>query len=620
MPIIYGVSIIILFTLTILLKKTEEKLEIIKAVTINFVLLFAYNTFVCYILNLINIPITLIILSVINFAISIPLIISIIKTKKIQEYTVSKTNIAVMILFIIITTIIININFGNLTKIRYVSMDSREHYKAGREFSEITNLFKKTGPNITTHSGFMPGAYTNVGIIFKILNPYIGTVELYKAYIIFEAFVYLLIGIVFYMLLEKYCKNINTKIIAIIFGIIYVLGYPLNAWISGFHYLMLGILYVETILYIVKEREDINLDSTLITTFLLNFGLILSYSLFCPFVYFAQFIYYIYKYKKHKNKIKLFLQTLVTLILPGIIGVTYLIVPSIGKVGGYIALEGWLYKNLWSNFIFFMPFTIYYIYTNIKNRKLEFDNIMFALLFIFILVLFIGTKTGKCSEYYFYKNYFIFWILIIYSSTKGMIELLKENKTKFIVNIYTIIYLVIFAVAMYHNKTYVTSKRNDSLNTTMEIFTFNKTMIIAKEAEFMKQKELELLKEMENIIEDNWQRENDILLITNPNEERWIQSLTGYINILYDDKEYAIKNLEQENYKYIVTFESKITYENKTYYYLLDIETGKEIKICYENVEKESMIEVKDSELLQTLFPLFMKKSQEVMVEMLKDF
>lgn len=70
--------------------------------------------------------------------------------------------------------------------------------------------------------------------------------------------------------------------------------------------------------------------------------------------------------------------------------------------------------------------------------------------------------------------------------------------------------------------------------------------------------------------------------------------------------------------KYLVT--SKITYENKTYYYLLDIDTGKEIKICYENVEKESMIEVKDNEFLQTLFPLFMKKSQEVMAEMLKDF
>ena len=95
------------------------------------------------------------------------------------------------------------------------------------------------------------------------------------------------------ILLERYCKTINTKIIAIIFGVIYVLGYPLNAWISGFHYLMLGILYVQTILYIVKEREDINFDYTLITMLLLNFGLILSYSLFCPFVYLAQFIYYI---------------------------------------------------------------------------------------------------------------------------------------------------------------------------------------------------------------------------------------------------------------------------------------------------------------------------------------
>lgn len=584
MPIIYTISIIILFILTILIKKSDKKLEIIKAVTINFVLILTYNTFVCYILNLINIPITLVILSVINFVISIPLIINIIKTKKIQRYTISKTNIVVVILLIIVTSIIMNINFGNLTKIRYVSMDSREHYKAGREFSEITNLFKENGPNITTHSGFMPGAYTNVGIIFKILNPYIGTVELYKAYIIFEAFVYLLIGIVFYMLLEKYCKNINTKIIAIIFGIIYVLGYPLNAWISGFHYLMLGILYVQTTLYIIKEREDINFDSALITTFLLNFGLILSYSLFCPFVYFAIFIYYIYKYTKHKNKIKLFLQTLVTLILPGIIGVTYLIVPSLGKVGGYIALEGWLYKNLWSNFIFFMPFTILYIYINIKNKKLEFDNIMFALLSIFILVLFIGTKTGKCSEYYFYKNYYIFWILIIYSSTKGMIELLKENKTKFIVNVYTIIYLVIFVVSMYYNKTYVTSKRNDSLNTTMEIFTFNKTMIIAKEAEFIKREELELLKETEKIIKGNWQRDNDILLVTNPNEERWIQSLTGYINILYDDKEYAIKNLEQENYKYIVTFESKITYENMEQYIKKE-----NMKIIYQNKERKNI-------------------------------
>lgn len=562
MPIIYIVSIIILFTLTILLKKSEGKLEIIKAVTINLVLLLAYNTFVCYILNLINIPITLISLSIINFIISIMLIVNIIRSKKIQKYTISRTNIVVVILLILLTTIIVNVNFGNLTKIRYISMDSREHYKAAREFCEITNLFKKQESNITTGSGFMPGAYTNVGIIFKILNPYIGTVELYKSYIIFEAFVYVLIGLIFYMLLEKYCNSINAKIIAIIFMVIYVLGYPLNAWISGFHYLMLGILYTQTAIYILKEREKLNFDSTLIIMLLINFGLILSYSLFCPFVYLAQFVYYMYKYIKDKNKIKLFLLTLVTLILPGIIGVTYLIVPAMGKIGGYIALEGWLYKNIWSNFLLFIPFTIYYIYINIKNKKVTFYNIMFVLLLVFMIVLFIGTKIGKCSEYYFFKNYYIFWILIVYSSTKGMIEFLRKRNFEFLVNLYTIIYLVIFIVAIYNNETYISWKNNDSLNSTMEIFTFNKTMIYARNAEFVKYEELQLLKEMENIIQDNWSKENNILLVTDPNEERWIQSLTGYINILFDDKEYALRNLKEENYKYIVTFENKRTYKD----------------------------------------------------------
>lgn len=584
MPIIYTISIIILFTLTILLKKTEEKLEIVKAVTINLVLLLAYNTFVCYILNLINIPITLIILAIINFIIAIPIIISIIKNKKVQKYTISKTNIVVMILLIIVTTIIINTNFANLTKIRYISMDSKEHYKAAREFLEITNLFKKPASNTTTGSGFMPGAYTNVGIIFKILNPYIGTVELYKAYIIFEAFVYLLIGLVFYILLEKFCNKINAKIIAVIFTIIYILGYPLNAWVSGFHYLMLGILYVEATLYIIKQREDINFDYTLIIMLLLNFGLILSYSLFCPFVYLAQFIYYIYKYTKHKNKIKLFLQTLVTLILPGIIGVTYLVLPVIGKVGGYIALEGWLYKNIWSNIILFIPFTIYYIYINIKNKKVTFDNIMFVLLLIFMGVLFIGTKIGKCSEYYFYKNYYIFWLLVIYSNTKGIIELLKEKKTTFIVNIYTSIYIILFVVFTYYNKTYVSWERNDSLNNIMEIFTFNKTMIEAKKAEFIGREELELLKETENIIKDNWKRENDILLVTDPNEETWIQALTGYKNILYNNKENAIQNLQEENYKYIVTFESKNTYKNIEQYIKKE-----KMKIIYQNKERKNI-------------------------------
>lgn len=578
MPLIYTISAIILFTVNLLLKKSEEKLEITKSIIITSVLALAYNTFVCYILNLINIPITLLSLSIINFIISITLIINIIKKKEIQKYTVSKTNILTSIILIIVIIIVTNINFGNLSKIRYISMDAREHYKAAMEFYYNDCLSNKATTNNTTTECFMLGTYTNIGILFKVLNPYIGMVNLYKVYIIFEAFTVLLTGLMFFMLLEKNANRISSKIILIIFSIIYTLGYPLNAWISGFQYLILGILYIEAIIQVSIESKKIEFDYKLMQMFLINFGLIMSYSLFCPFVYLAEFAYYIYQYIKDKNKIRLFLLTLATLILPGIIGITYLILPSFGKVGSYIALDGWLYKNLWSNFIFFIPFAIYAIYISIKNRKLTFENIMFITLIIYMLILFIGTKTGKCSEYYFYKNYFIMWLMLIYLSNKGMIEFIQKGNRMYIPAIFTAIYLIIFTMSIHNNNTYITQESNDSFDNTMEIFTFNKTMICAQNAQFIDEEEIDLLYRLETILQNKWQEEKNILLVTDPTQERWIQSLTGFVNILYDDKEYAIKNLEEENYKYIVTFENRVTYKNMEQYI-----NKENMKIIYEN-------------------------------------
>lgn len=66
--------------------------------------------------------------------------------------------------------------------------------------------------------------------------------------------------------------------------------------------------------------------------------------------------------------------------------------------------------------------------------------------------------------------------------------------------------------------------------------------------------------------------------------------------------------------KYIVI--SKIYYEGDYYYYLLDMETRKDIKICYENTKNQSMVEIRNKEIMQKLFPLFLKKSQETIAEM----
>lgn len=157
--------------------------------------------------------------------------------------------------------------------------------------------------------------------------------------------------------------------------------------------------------------------------------------------------------------------------------------------------------------------------------------------------------------------------MIILLNTKGMIKALQQKNGQYVVFTYTAIYLIIFSVSVYTGRTYVLQKADDSLSKTMEIFTFNNTMINAKNAEFITKDELTLYHEMEKVIQNNWKEyDNQILFITEPTQERWIQSITGYKNILFDDNQYAIQNLQEENYKYIVTFENRNTYQNMKKY------------------------------------------------------
>lgn len=81
------ISIISKFNIS---KKDGQKISIITTVAITAILALCYNIFVCYILDKIKIPITLLSLTIINLAISAGFIIKIAKDKQIQQYTIGK--------------------------------------------------------------------------------------------------------------------------------------------------------------------------------------------------------------------------------------------------------------------------------------------------------------------------------------------------------------------------------------------------------------------------------------------------------------------------------------------------------------------------------------------------
>ena len=67
-----------------------------------------------------------------------------------------------------------------------------------------------------------------------------------------------------------------------------------------------------------------------------------------------------------------------------------------------------------------------------------------------------------------------------------------------------------------------------------------------------------------------------------------------------------ILTLDDKN-DYVVV--SKINYENKTYYYLIDINTNNNLKFCYE--DNNELVEIEDKELTTKLLPMFLEVSKK---------
>lgn len=68
-----------------------------------------------------------------------------------------------------------------------------------------------------------------------------------------------------------------------------------------------------------------------------------------------------------------------------------------------------------------------------------------------------------------------------------------------------------------------------------------------------------------------------------------------------------------DNKEYVVI--SIANYQNKIYYYLIDQSNAANVKFCLENSKKNSLIEIKDSHLIQALLPLFANNVKNYITE-----
>ena len=459
MNIIYIVTIIALYVLIMLTHKTENKQNIITSLAISAILILCYNTLICVIYSFINILCTIPNLTISNTIVIAILTVIQIKNKKIQKYYLKISDVIISLIFLAVVILVAYKQYDFPFNLKYKITDGSTHYYFAEQFYESSELlYKSTGiDNIfgMYNSDFrLPGAYVNEGILFKLFDNILTKGELF---VIFDLFILYLSGILFYCLLSKYIKNNKAKIIAVIFSLIYMLGYQLNSMLYGYVYLSLALDIIIAFLILLVSYDNKEFDSIIILPILaiLSFGIFFSYAYFIPIIYIAIIVNLIIKNIQNKENI-LSEENLIymwgIIVIPLILGLTFFIIlpgaKGIKNEISTIGAKGTIYENYITNYLVFIPILIIGVITSIKNKKKEsdFGTILFILSILFATILFIGKKLEIVSDYYFFKAYYIIWPLTIYNVFIALSTIGENSKKALEIGIYSYIAVYVLAI------------------------------------------------------------------------------------------------------------------------------------------------------------------------------
>lgn len=451
MGIVYILSVLVLLGSFILVKKSEEKQNLVSFIILSIILYLAYNIAVCLIFGCLNIHTDLGFLSVINLLVSVGIGFKIYKDKKIQSYEIRKRDFLALAIICAISCYIAVDQYKPLSgAIATASVDGCMHYSAATNFADnmiiLTKINNTTGYNFIT---MQPGAYVNTGILMKVFRTIFSDAKDFKTFKLFEIGMFTVNTLAFYMLISDKLKSKFKYIIGIIFLILYAFAYPYTSLLYGFSYLSVAIAFASALFYLAKVYSSYEIKfSVMITMIVLSgIGIIFSYCLFVPalFAFICIYSFIIDKDKKHKILKK---QTLIItglLLIVTIVGILYLVIPTFtissqNRLTDAIGFEGGIYKALFLDFVFYVPFVIMYIYKSVKDKKINYQLIALILIGGQTLLELIGLILGFVSSYYYYKIYYILWILLVDIAIEVMCNI-KENKD---LRIFLTSYLTIF--------------------------------------------------------------------------------------------------------------------------------------------------------------------------------
>ena len=444
MGIFYLFTVLIMIVTFTLFKKSNEKLNIVSMLILAAISYLGFNILVCMIFGNLGATTNLTFLSIMNLIVAGLCGFKIFKDKTIQKFKFRIFDLVMCIIILLITCYISVKQYTPLSDtIANASVDASMHYSAATHFADnmkvLSKIDNKTGYNFKT---MQTGAYINTGILMAVARSIVPQFKDFQTFKIFEVLMFTLNNLVFYMLIaDRIAKKKSNYIAAIVFTILYSFAYTYTSLLYGFSYLSVSIGFATMLFYLANMYEE-RIVSTFVVDVLIVIactGIIFSYCLFVPalFSFICIYIFIVDSRKlNEKSYLKFFkkntiIMTVVLLIVT-VLSILYLVVPTItdadqNKLTDAIGFVGQTYIQLFVDFVFYIPFVIFFVYKDIKNKKVRMETVACILVVGQTALEFIGAMLGYVSAYYYYKIYFIIFILFAAMAVDVFVSY-KENK------------------------------------------------------------------------------------------------------------------------------------------------------------------------------------------------
>lgn len=469
MGIFYILTVLGMILAFILVKKSEEKINLVNWFILSLIAYLAFNIAICMIFGVLNVTTNLLFLSIVNLIVCLGFIFKIFKDKEIQKFEIRKRDFLSILIVIFIVCYIAIDQYKPLAKtMANASVDASMHYSAATNFADNMKILAKidnqTGYNFKT---MQTGAYINTGIFINVVRNILPEFKDYVSMKIFEMGILALNIMAFYMLISNTLKTKRNYLIGIIFLILYAFAYPYTSLLYGFSYLSMAIAFSTGLFYLAKiyNEKEVSFLYVLGLIVLMGIGIIFSYCLFVPALFSFICIYVFIKdlKKEEKTYLKFFKKStlLVTglLLIVTILAILYLVVPTFtdsdqNKLTDAIGFVGGSYKSLYQDFLFYIPFVILFIYKSLKNNEVNYQNIALILLGAQTFICLVGLIVGIVSSYYYYKIYYIIWILVVSIAVEVMCTSYENKELLVLLKTYLIVWvcIILFAISGYEMK------------------------------------------------------------------------------------------------------------------------------------------------------------------------